>query len=581
MAMFENFPYTDMHNLNLDWIIKIAKDFLDQYTTIQNIISQGIIDIGEKTDTGLQELQDKYDNLESLLQEWYNTHSEDIANQLASALADLQDWYDTHSNDIASQLASAISSFNTAADAKEQAVIESIPDDYTTFSNSCVKSSNILVTSSNISEFNNANNFTPNTIIMINAAIVSSVANIPQTGTCTIITTGWYKGAFNRIPYGGEIQIYIPHSNHNTIKARSYDGETWSDWNDSFDALFRNSIQSSGVLVTSSNVSNYNNCNTYPHNKVILVMGNALSSISNKPYDDIAFTIITTGWYGGEYTTYPYGGLLQIAIPMWDVYHPIKYRVWDGEQWYGWRDNSNIFHANTTNFMDVIDIANTIPNSIVILNPGSYPLFTSERNETYWKNRRPATRYCGIILKNNIKIIGDGRVTFVANYSGTDEDIKENFSVFNIAGSAHIENINITCSNICYAIHDDSLIVNSVQNNLVIKNCNIYHGGSDHTFVNGSPICYGAGSTRAGTREITGNIMRASADLNTMSIHSTTDGYSYYNISGNVMNGRLHYNPFGTGGTVDIILSNNKMGADVDVSSETGLTLHKFNNVIE
>ena len=40
MAMFENFPYTDMHNLNLDWIIKIAKDFLDQYPNIQNIIEQ-------------------------------------------------------------------------------------------------------------------------------------------------------------------------------------------------------------------------------------------------------------------------------------------------------------------------------------------------------------------------------------------------------------------------------------------------------------------------------------------------------------------------------------------------------------
>ena len=76
--MFEQFPYTDMHQLNLDWIIKIAKDFLDQYTHIQELISQGITDIQNTTNTGidnitelteteLQELQDKYDTLNNLL----------------------------------------------------------------------------------------------------------------------------------------------------------------------------------------------------------------------------------------------------------------------------------------------------------------------------------------------------------------------------------------------------------------------------------------------------------------------------------------------------------------------------------
>ena len=37
-AFGENFPYTNFHELNMDWIIKIAKDFLDQYTHIQQII---------------------------------------------------------------------------------------------------------------------------------------------------------------------------------------------------------------------------------------------------------------------------------------------------------------------------------------------------------------------------------------------------------------------------------------------------------------------------------------------------------------------------------------------------------------
>ena len=154
MAMFENFPYTDMHNLNLDWIIKIAKDFLDQYTHIQQLISDGEESLQNLTQEGLQQLQDKADTLEGLLDDWYNTHSEDIANQLADALSDLNDWYNTHSEDIAGQLADALSDLNdwytehqnylnailanktaqfgALADAKTAECLESIPDDYTT-----------------------------------------------------------------------------------------------------------------------------------------------------------------------------------------------------------------------------------------------------------------------------------------------------------------------------------------------------------------------------------------------------------------------------------------------------------------
>ena len=138
----EGFPYSNFHDLNMDWIIKIAKDFLDQYTHIQQIIAEGEESIqnltteGEesiqnKTDEGLQQLQDKADNLEELLQAWYNEHSEDIANQLADALADLNEWYTTHSNDIATVLTSAINTFTETANQRAQDAIESIPSDYT------------------------------------------------------------------------------------------------------------------------------------------------------------------------------------------------------------------------------------------------------------------------------------------------------------------------------------------------------------------------------------------------------------------------------------------------------------------
>lgn len=141
-AFGEGFPYSNFHDLNMDWIIKIAKDFLDQYTHIQQIIEDGettlteIINNGETSlsdeiASGLAQLQDKADNLEQLLQAWYTEHSEDIANELADALSDLNTWYIQHQNYLNATLTEKINQFDSHADAKAQQTIDSIPDDYT------------------------------------------------------------------------------------------------------------------------------------------------------------------------------------------------------------------------------------------------------------------------------------------------------------------------------------------------------------------------------------------------------------------------------------------------------------------
>ena len=135
MAMFENFPYTDLHNLNLDWIIKIAKDFLDQYTHIQQLISDGETSLQNLTTEGLQQLQDKADALETALNAWYTEHSEDIAEQLTNALSDLNDWYTEHQGYLNQYLIDSINAFNTAAEQKAEETIESIPADYTELTN--------------------------------------------------------------------------------------------------------------------------------------------------------------------------------------------------------------------------------------------------------------------------------------------------------------------------------------------------------------------------------------------------------------------------------------------------------------
>ena len=196
MAMFENFPYTDMHNLNLDWIIKIAKDFLDQYTHIQQLISDGETSLQQLTTDGLQQLQDKADTLEGLLDDWYNTHSSDIADQLADAIQDLNDWYIQHQGYLNQYLQDSIHAFNTAAEEKASETIESIPSDYTTVAN------NALLALSNIATLFDS---LPEDILIRNKVfnptmIIGEVA-YKETGEIrTGFTNNWARTDYIRVP---------------------------------------------------------------------------------------------------------------------------------------------------------------------------------------------------------------------------------------------------------------------------------------------------------------------------------------------------------------------------------------------
>ena len=135
-AFGENFPYTNFHDLNTDWIIKIAKDFLDQYTNIQETIAQGLTDLDDKTQAGLTGLQDKFTELEGLLNAWYSTHSNDIASALASALSGIAAALNSSIAAIDLETETQKNAFTAYADQKTASSIASIPSDYTALSNS-------------------------------------------------------------------------------------------------------------------------------------------------------------------------------------------------------------------------------------------------------------------------------------------------------------------------------------------------------------------------------------------------------------------------------------------------------------
>lgn len=119
-AFGENFPYSNQHDMNMDWVIKIAKDFLDKYSHLEETLEQGI-----------QNLQDTTTEGQTTLQNEATTQIGNLTTKYNEIVGLLNTWYTTHSNDIANELTTAISNFETQAQAIGLEVIDSIPSDYT------------------------------------------------------------------------------------------------------------------------------------------------------------------------------------------------------------------------------------------------------------------------------------------------------------------------------------------------------------------------------------------------------------------------------------------------------------------
>ena len=270
----EGFPYSNFHDLNMDWIIKIAKDFLDQYTSIQQLIDEGKADITALTEESEASLNELAQTLEGLLNQWYETHSEDIAEELSDALAD-----------ISSALSTALADFTTGANQRAQQAIQSIPSDYTALYNQ-VNNDAILVTDAYASydalpsDYRDANNLPVNRVIGFKfgwteeqASTMSHFPVTPFSGE--IITINSTK---NNVSFGFQLAINESAPNSgiaNKLYFRSR-YSAWTDWIEVYiPTQISNLITSMGLTVAdaytsyASLPSDYRNADNLPINSVI------------------------------------------------------------------------------------------------------------------------------------------------------------------------------------------------------------------------------------------------------------------------------------------------------------------------
>lgn len=555
--MFEQFPYTDMHQLNLDWIIKIAKDFLDQYTHIQELISTGEESISNLTQEELEQIQQTANNIESLLNQWYATHSEDIANQLAEA----------------------ITSFTVQANDRAQEAIESIPSDYTELYdlvnhirgtlNNIFNPENIKVTKAyNLSTANQRYgsgitytiNQSTGAVTAAGTANYDAWIHLYPGGTIQVPENGMYM--LYGCPAGGSSSKYYllvddtTNTRHMVDYGQGAVGYLTNDKtyrvvfivaqnqtvNFSFvptlvkltPELMKQLNAGSMVNNDANNIQYWNN-ETYIADTYYLKSGNAITLNSaggyrtNKMfvpkghirYRNIsgAFTFIydlTTNQFKNLQNDYGKTQYLHnsditldhdsiIFATSNDEYQAqiVNGNGFPKEYKYGPFDESYIIISASGNF-DFTKLNKGLtyvyqyPVDNVLVTDGVFNLIT-EYGDSYFANLSSSDNQSGIRIGNGTKIIFYPKTKVICNYTGNNEWVCKLFSPFNFVGGNegyYISGLDLECSRVRYAIHDEGNNTAIPYINKLI-NCVLSLDNSNNSYWQ-NPLTIGGGLGQAG-----------------------------------------------------------------------------------
>lgn len=124
MGLFEHFPYTNFHDLNLDWIIKALKDLDEKVDTIEERITEAAkvyVDerIKEFVDGPMQDMQNQINALDTEMDTFQASINKQFANYTAATdkkLADFKTLVNAQIVLLRNDLANAKAEFQTLID---------------------------------------------------------------------------------------------------------------------------------------------------------------------------------------------------------------------------------------------------------------------------------------------------------------------------------------------------------------------------------------------------------------------------------------------------------------------------------
>jgi hypothetical protein len=433
------------------------------------------------------------------------------------------------------------------------------------------------------------------------------VTHSPYDGIAyTILTLGYTKATGQTVPYGGCTQLAIPlFTNDNVMKFRSHNGTAYTAWspfdldvsriplgsitNDMLEryGIKHTAIQMSGTYITSpAQAEDYDyDVNNFPVGKIFAIYA---PNVAN----DIAHMPIKTGYLlftSLNYVNAGPGGIAQICISYAGLDATLEHdvvfmRTCLNGTWEDWRIISQdpVFVATPSNFVDVINAACNYNGVKVLLDGGTYDLIDSTHNDTYWMANAVNTRYCGLILRNGVRLVSTTNATLQAIYQGSNSKFMENFSILNVAGDCELVGLRLKGQNIEYMVHDDSVIAGASATKTFARfeGCEMTHLGTTHTFQIGAPMCIGGGANDS-TRVING------CRFSVMNYHTAVSYHTNGSYKGNltftnnvITNAQLRIAKMGSNFFFRGIICGNKLQGGVTVDSDASIVFDTFNNEV-
>ena len=82
MALWKNFPYSNTHELNLDWLIEQVKDQITKYESLETFVNSTVEEQNAKIEQALREVSEGMEEIMTYINENLRTIANEIINQL-------------------------------------------------------------------------------------------------------------------------------------------------------------------------------------------------------------------------------------------------------------------------------------------------------------------------------------------------------------------------------------------------------------------------------------------------------------------------------------------------------------------
>lgn len=540
-AFGENFPYTNFHNLNMDWVIQIIKEFRDQYTHIQEIIDNGEESLSNLTTEEIERLQQELTAVETALQ----------------AISE-----------------STLNEFRNDANEKTAECIESIPADYTAWASRVSQLKLTLERGLNIVQLCTYTDFVDGYY----ASIVDG-SLVPNADFCASpfmpVTQGDYIFMYGS---SGGSQLVFYDANQNFISGIATGlteavmlpmpsavryikwSTTVSQKNTSMAGVWKctlcKELDTLKNLVYGLDIIDHNS----------FTDGYYASSIDGSLVPNSAYTVtspirilpgaklrITGGVAGSQIALYDnnMGFISGYALP-----NSTAFIVPENEnikfcRWGTLIENKNIASISleiipsnsqmsitpATGLLNGLITAHTIGKRKIIVEPGEYDIIAEYKAQygasyfdTYLPDYNNLTNGAfdrGLWL-NNMEITFEPGCSVSAHYTGDNENVKRYFSAFAVGSNVTIKGLKLSSSNLRYGIHPD--FATTPNEYLTIDSCELDHV-SDNTGIENRAI--GAGLGVHSNWVIKNCIFGSTGNYDVVSIHNnaSADAKSQITIS--------------------------------------------------